>query len=164
MNDPSIARGAVALASGSLFGLGLTLSRMTRVERVRGFLDFAGRWDPSLLFVMGGALLVHALAWQIVARRSAPVFAPRFEVTTARAIDGRLLGGAAVFGVGWGLGGFCPGPAVVSLASGSPAAGAFVAALLAGFALAGAAGDGRPAEARAGSRLSEAPPEPPATA
>jgi uncharacterized membrane protein YedE/YeeE len=162
MNDPAIARGAIALASGSLFGLGLALAGMTRVEKVRGFLDVAGRWDPSLLFVMGGATLVHGLAWRLVARRSAPVFAPRFEVTAARAIDGRLLGGAAVFGVGWGLGGLCPGPAVVALAGGSPAAAAFVAALLAGFVVAGAARRPRAAEALAGARFTEAPPEPPA--
>jgi len=134
--DPSLARGAAAVASGSLFALGLALAGMTRVEKVRGFLDFTGDWDPSLLFVMGGAVAVHAVAWRVVARRARPVFAPRFELPAARAVDARLLGGAALFGVGWGLGGFCPGPAVASLASGAPAA-AFVAAMLGGFVLAG---------------------------
>ena len=152
------ARGVVALASGLLFGLGLALAGMTRVEKVRGFLDFAGRWDPSLLFVMGGAVLVHALAWRVAARRPRPVLAPRYELTTLRAVDGRLLGGAAVFGVGWGLGGFCPGPAVVCLAAGAPAAFAFVAAMLAGFVVAGAARRGAPGEALEGARFSEAPP------
>ena len=137
MSDPSLARGAAAVASGSLFGLGLALAGMTRVEKVRGFLDFSGDWDPSLLFVMGGAVAVHAVAWRVVARRARPVFAPRFEFPAARVIDARLLGGAALFGVGWGLGGFCPGPAVASLASGAPAAVAFVVAMLAGFVLAG---------------------------
>lgn len=153
-----LARGLVALASGSLFGVGLTLAGMTRVEKVRGFLDFTGRWDPSLAFVMGGAVLVHAVAWRVVARRPRPVFAPRYELTTLRAVDGRLLGGAAVFGVGWGLGGFCPGPAVVCLAAGAPAAFAFVVAMLVGFVAAGAARRGAPAEALEGARFSEAPP------
>ena len=157
MNDPGLARGAVALASGSLFGIGLTLAGMTRVEKVRGFLDFTGRWDPSLAFVMGGAVLVHALAWRLVARRPRPVFAPRYELTPLRAVDARLVAGAAVFGVGWGLGGFCPGPAVVSLAGGAPAAGAFVAAMLAGFVVAGAVRRAKPAEALEGARFSEAP-------
>ncbi len=134
---PPSARGLAftGLASGLLFGFGLALSGMTRTERVRGFLDFAGAWDPTLLFVMGGAVTVNALVWRAIARRGAPLLDARFHLTTLREIDARLLVGSAVFGVGWGVGGFCPGPAVVSIVTGAPAALAFVAAMFLGFAL-----------------------------
>lgn len=127
---------AVALASGAIFGVGLALAGMTRPEKVRGFLDFFGAWDPSLAFVMGGAVLVHAVAFRLVTRRSSPVFAPRFALPTRRDLDARLLGGAAIFGVGWGLGGYCPGPGLTSLVSGAAPVAFFVIAMLVGIGLA----------------------------
>lgn len=133
--DNPAGRRAVALASGALFGFGLALAGMTRTERVRGFLDFAGRWDPSLLFVMVGAIAVYAVGYRFAVGRASPVFARGLSLPTQRLVDGRLLGGAALFGVGWGLGGFCPGPGLASLvAGGAPVAG-FVAAMLAGIVL-----------------------------
>ena len=108
-----------ALVSGVLFGAGLVVSGLTRPTKVLGFLDVFGAWDPSLALVMAGAIAVHALGYRLVRRRSAPLAAPRFWVPAAGSIDGRLLGGAAMFGVGWGLAGYCPGPAVVNLAGGS---------------------------------------------
>ena len=124
---------AMAVASGALFGLGLALAGMTRPDKVRAFLDFTGAWDPSLAFVMGGAIAVHAVAWRLIARRASPVFAAGFALPTRRDLDVRLLLGAAVFGVGWGLGGYCPGPALASLVTGSVPVLAFVGAMLAGL-------------------------------
>jgi uncharacterized membrane protein YedE/YeeE len=121
-----------ALVSGTLFGAGLAWSGMTNPARVLGFLDIAGNWDPTLILVMGGALLVSASLFPLVLRRSRPVLAERFALPTARDLDGRLLGGAVVFGVGWGLAGLCPGPAIAGLVTGSPAIVLFVAAMLAG--------------------------------
>lgn len=126
---------AAALAAGVLFGFGLALSGMTRTEKVRGFLDFLGAWDPSLMFVMGGAVLVHLAAYRVVARRRSPLFAETFQIPTRHDLSARLVVGSALFGVGWALGGFCPGPGLVSLVSGAPAALAFVVAMLAGIAL-----------------------------
>jgi len=125
----------VAVASGALFALGLALAGMTRPEKVRGFLDFARQWDPSLAFVMGGAIAVHAVAWRLIARRTSPILAASFALPTRRVLDGRLLLGAAIFGVGWGLGGYCPGPGLASLATGSVPVLAFVGAMLAGLAM-----------------------------
>jgi uncharacterized membrane protein YedE/YeeE len=124
--------GLTAVGSGALFGVGLALAGMTRPEKVIGFLNFFRAWDPSLMFVMGGAIAVHALAWRVLQRRPSPLLAGRFLVPTRRALDARLLLGAAVFGVGWGLGGLCPGPGIASLATGAPTALAFVVALLIG--------------------------------
>jgi hypothetical protein len=121
-----------ALVSGTLFGAGLAWSGMTNPARVLGFLDIAGNWDPTLILVMGAALLVSASLFPLVLRRSRPVLAERFALPTARELDGRLLGGAVVFGVGWGLAGLCPGPAIAGLVTGSPAIALFVAAMLAG--------------------------------
>lgn len=122
-----------AALSGGLFALGLVLSGMTRPINVIGFLDFAGDWDPKLLFVMGGAVLVHAplLAW--TRRRSRPLYAPTFAIPTRRDIDPPLVLGAVLFGIGWGLYGYCPGPAWVSLGSVDVSAFTFVAAMLAGM-------------------------------
>jgi uncharacterized protein len=132
---PSTRALAAALASGVVFGFGLSLSGMTRTEKVRGFLDFLGAWDPSLMFVMGGAVLVHLVAYRLSARRKAPLFAPSFVVPTRSDVTPRLLVGSALFGVGWALGGFCPGPGLVSIVSGAPAAITFVVAMLAGLAV-----------------------------
>ncbi|MGN6105689.1 MAG: DUF6691 family protein [Kofleriaceae bacterium] len=137
--SPCQRRGSIALAAiaGALFGAGLLLSGMTDPARVIGFLDVTRGWDPSLAFVMGGAVIVYALAYRAAsARRSAPWFDVRFHAPERRDIDGRLVAGSAIFGIGWGLAGLCPGPALVSAASGSVAALAFVAAMLAGMAIA----------------------------
>ena len=124
-----------ALLAGIVFGLGLAVSQMINPAKVLGFLDIAGRWDPSLAFVMAGALGVTALGYHLVLRRPAPLLAERFEVPTLREIDRRLLAGAVLFGIGWGLVGFCPGPAIASLAYGVKESLIFAAAMLAGMAL-----------------------------
>ncbi|MBM4296976.1 MAG: YeeE/YedE family protein [Deltaproteobacteria bacterium] len=126
-----------ALLIGTLFGLGLSISEMTNPARVIGFLDIAGRWDPTLIFVMGGALAVTLPAYTLILRRARPLLDGAFHLPAKRDIDRRLLIGAALFGIGWGLGGFCPGPALASLASGAPAVFGFVLAMIAGQWLAG---------------------------
>lgn len=123
-----------ALGAGVLFGVGLGVSGMTSPAKVIGFLDFAGAWDASLAFVMMGAIAVHAVLRRLVHRRSAPVFAETFDVPAPAAIDARIVAGSAMFGVGWGLAGYCPGPAIVSIVTG-PAAILFVLAMAAGMAL-----------------------------
>jgi len=127
-------RAAGALGAGLAFGIGLTVSGMTRPSKVLAFLDVLGNWDPSLLFVMAGAVGVYALGYRL--RREKPLAADDYVLPSGGSIDGRLLLGAAVFGVGWGLSGYCPGPAVVSLGSGTPAVLVFVACLSAGMGLA----------------------------
>ena len=124
----------VNLFGGTLFGLGLAISGMVNPQKVIGFLDFAGDWDPTLALVFGGALLVTIPAFRLILRRSRPVLAEEFELPSNKDVDGRLLTGAAIFGVGWGLAGFCPGPAVTALASGLLPVFAFVAAMVAGMA------------------------------
>lgn len=123
------------LVSGTLFGAGLTLSGMTDPARVRGFLDLLGNWDPTLAFVMGGAVLVMAVAWRIRARMAQPVFGEKFSLPDRSDIDPRLLAGSALFGIGWGIAGLCPGPAIASLALSPVAVLPFVAAMLAGMAM-----------------------------
>jgi hypothetical protein len=122
-----------ALLSGVVFGAGLALSGMTNPAKVLAFLDVAGAWDPTLAFVMGGALAVNALAFAWTRRRTAPLFAAAFSLPTARDLDPALLGGAALFGVGWGLVGLCPGPALASLVRGVPEVWGFVAAMVVGM-------------------------------
>lgn len=122
-----------AFGSGALFGLGLVLAGMTKPEKIVGFLDFTGAWDPSLLFVMGGAVMVHFVLFRVIRRLPSPVFDTKFHVPTRRDLDPRLIAGAALFGVGWGLGGFCPGPGIVSLASGALAPIVFVLAMTGGM-------------------------------
>jgi hypothetical protein len=124
-----------AFAAGLLFALGLGLGGMTQPSKVIGFLDVAGAWDPSLALVMVAALAVYAPAYRLITRRRAPLLAARFLVPTRRDIDLALLVGAVLFGVGWGLVGFCPGPAIVALASGRPTAVTFVIAMVAGMAI-----------------------------
>ena len=121
-----------AFASGALFGSGLAISRMTDRVVILGFLDLGGAFDPTLLFVMGGAVAVTAIAFRFVLRMPAPALAPGFQLPAADAIDRRLLLGAAIFGIGWGLAGFCPGPALVGLAAGLRDALLLVPAMLAG--------------------------------
>ena len=122
--------------SGLVFGLGLVISGMTQPAKVIGFLDIFGLWDPTLAFVMGAGLLVTLLGYQIIFKRKAPLFAPSFRLPTSQDIDTKLLGGAALFGVGWGLGGFCPGPAVASLVFGRAESITFIIAMAAGMILA----------------------------
>lgn len=122
-----------ALISGILFGLGLAVSQMTNPMKVLAFLDVAGDWDPSLAFVMAGAVAVSFVAFRIAARRTAPLAGGSFDLPTRRAIDTPLVMGAMVFGVGWGLAGLCPGPAFTALVSGDRKAFLFVGAMLAGM-------------------------------
>jgi uncharacterized membrane protein YedE/YeeE len=126
---------AGALVTGLLFALGLGLGGMTQPAKVVGFLDIAGGWDPSLAYVMAGALLVHGSLVGLVLRRKTPVFASRFALPTRTDLDTSLFAGAVVFGVGWGLVGFCPGPAITALGAGMPEAAVFVSAMLLGMAL-----------------------------
>jgi uncharacterized membrane protein YedE/YeeE len=121
-----------ALFSGSLFGLGLVLSGMTSPARVLGFLDVAGRWDPTLAFVMGGALAVYAPLHQLISRRERALTGVSIERPTHNRVDARLVVGAAIFGVGWGLSGFCPGPALVGTGSLALPAVLFTLAMSAG--------------------------------
>jgi uncharacterized membrane protein YedE/YeeE len=126
---------ALAVLAGALFALGLALGGMTIPARVTGFLAIGGAWDPGLAFVMIGAIAVHAPLLWLIRWRRAPLLAERFHWPTATAIDARLVAGSAIFGVGWGLSGYCPGPALVSLAAGGAPVAVFVAAMLAGVAL-----------------------------
>ncbi len=125
----------VNLFAGALFGLGLAVSGMVDPAKVIGFLDVAGDWDPTLAFVMGGALLVTIPAFRLIFKRPHSVLADEFELPTKKGLDTRLLGGSALFGVGWGLSGFCPGPAVTALATGLTPVFAFVVAMIAGMAI-----------------------------
>ena len=120
-----------ALAAGALFGLGLIVSDMVNPARVLGFLDVAGAWDPTLAFVIGGALLPMAFAWRIAGRSPAPVCGGTFPGQPSGIVDRRLIGGSALFGLGWGVVGFCPGPALTALATGNQAALIFTAAMMA---------------------------------
>jgi uncharacterized membrane protein YedE/YeeE len=123
---------AAALASGTLFGIGLVVSQMIDPGKVLAFLDVAGSWDPSLALVMLGALAVAVPGFRLARARSVPVLGGRFEAPSHSAVDRKLLVGAAVFGVGWGLVGFCPGPAIASLVFARPESLIFVVAMLAG--------------------------------
>jgi uncharacterized membrane protein YedE/YeeE len=119
--------------AGLVFALGLGLAGMTDPANVQGFLDITGDWKPALAFVMGGAIAVHGASRLLVLRRRAPVLEPAFSLPAAAAVDGRLLAGSALFGVGWGLSGYCPGPAFTALASGTVDAVTFVAAMVVGM-------------------------------
>lgn len=124
---------ALALGTGLLFGVGLLVSGMTQPAKVVGFLDVLGEWDPSLAFVMAGAIAVHFLAYRLVPRLGKPVWAERWGVPTRRDVDRRLLAGAALFRAGWGLGGYCPGPALTAVFSGASTTLLFTGAMLAGM-------------------------------
>lgn len=124
-----------ALLSGALFGLGLAVSGMTDPLRILGFLDIAGDFDPALLFVLGGAVTTTLVLFRFVLKRPAPVFAGSFQLSSLRTLDRPLLLGAALFGIGWGLAGYCPGPALVGLGVASPEALWFVPAMLVGILL-----------------------------
>jgi uncharacterized membrane protein YedE/YeeE len=125
----------IAFAVGLLFGIGLIVSGMTDPSRVLGFLDLAGRWNPSLAFVMGGAVLVGLVAFRFAGKRERSLLGTVMQLPTATRIDRRLVFGGAAFGVGWGLAGYCPGPALASLASGGIKPLIFTVAMLAGMAI-----------------------------
>ncbi|KNY17614.1 membrane protein [Shinella sp. SUS2] len=124
-----------ALACGALFGLGLALSGMLDPARVQGFLDLAGDWDPSLAFVLGGAVAVMALGLALIRRLPRPAFSDGLHLPDTHPVDRRLILGSALFGLGWGLGGFCPGPALAALSLGRPEPLLFVACMVAGMVL-----------------------------
>jgi uncharacterized membrane protein YedE/YeeE len=131
-----------ALACGLLFGAGLALSGMTDTAKVLGFLDLFGEWVPDLVFVMGGAVCVTLISFRFILS-SRPLLAPGFSLPERRDLDARLLGGAALFGIGWGVFGYCPGPALSALVYLDTATAVFVAAMLAGMYLAGMIADRR---------------------
>lgn len=122
--------------AGLLFGVGISVSGMANPAKVLNFFDLAGTWDPSLAFVMGGALVTTFIGYRLVLGRPAPVFDAKFHLPTARTLDARLIGGSAVFGIGWGIAGFCPGGALPALGTGRWEVFAFTGALVAGIFLA----------------------------
>ncbi|MEO0377605.1 MAG: DUF6691 family protein [Cyanobacteria bacterium P01_A01_bin.17] len=122
----------IVLIAGILFGLGLGLSQMVDRDRVLGFLDITGIWDPTLLFVLGGAVSITIFAFRFVLQRSSPLISPKFYLPTGKDIDRRLLTGSAIFGIGWGLTGYCPGPGLVALVLGVWNPVLFIIALIAG--------------------------------
>lgn len=124
-----------AFVSGVLFGVGLAMSGMTDPRRVLGFLDLFGDFDPTLLFVLGGAVITTIVSFRLVLRRGSPVLASTFHVSNLKHIDRRLVAGAAIFGIGWGIAGYCPGPALAGLGIASIEALWFVPAMIAGMIL-----------------------------
>jgi uncharacterized protein len=122
-----------SLVAGLVFGLGLIVSGMANPAKVIGFLDLAGSWDPSLAFVMAGAIAVGAVAFAIARRRTRSLLGLEMKLPTASRVDRRLMAGSALFGVGWGIAGFCPGPALVALGMGEGKAAIFVLAMVAGM-------------------------------
>ena len=126
---------AVSFLSGLVFGLGLVLSGMVNPAKVLGFLDLAGHWDPSLGFVMAGAIAVGFIAFALARKRTVSLLGTDMKLPTARDIDGRLIGSSVLFGIGWGIAGFCPGPALVALGLGELKALVFVIAMLVGMGL-----------------------------
>ncbi len=121
------------LLIGLVFGFGLVVSGMTEPAKVIGFLDVTGRWDPSLAFVMVGAILTHWILFRFIMKRPSPLLASAFGLPTAQRLDARLIGGAALFGLGWGLAGYCPGPGLVSVGALTAPALLFVGSMLAGM-------------------------------
>ena len=132
----------IGLLCGLVFGVGLAMSGMTDTAVVLGFLDITGQWNPDLAFVMGGAVLVTLIAFRFILRMEHPVLNTRFSLPTSSVIDGRLLTGAAIFGIGWGLYGYCPGPALAALTYMDSKTVMFVVAMLVGMALARKAAPG----------------------
>ena len=124
--------GWAALLAGLVFGLGLTLSGMTNPDKVLAFLTLSEHWDPTLIAVLASAVSVTAIGYALVGRLPAPLFDSRFHAPTERGIDARLVAGAVIFGVGWGIAGYCPGPAIVGALTLDPRAAVFLAAMLVG--------------------------------
>lgn len=133
-------KNVIALLCGLVFGVGLAVSGMTDTAKVLGFLDVFGNWVPDLAFVMGGAVCVTLLAFPLVLRRGKPLLSASFSLPVNKAIDSRLLGGAAIFGIGWGIYGYCPGPALSALLYLDWKTAVFVAAMLLGMVLANRVG------------------------
>ena len=129
----SLMRALVAFIAGLLFAIGLVISGMTLPSRVIGFLDILGEWDPSLGFVMGGAILVHLPFHQLFKKRSQPILDSTFHLPKRKTIDSRLIGGSVLFGIGWGLSGFCPGPSLLAVVTTAPKAVAFVSGMVGGM-------------------------------
>ncbi len=123
----------IALVSGIIFGIGLSLSQMINPNKVINFLDITGQWDPSLAFVMMGALIVTFISFRIILKKPDPILEESFHLSKRTDIDKALLAGAAIFGIGWGMSGYCPGPAVASIGSGSIEAIVMVVSIYAGF-------------------------------
>lgn len=142
-------RNVTGFVAGLIFGFGLIISGMADPAKVLNFLDIFGPWDPSLAFVMGGASLTAFAGYRLMWQREAPILGLQFDLPTSRTIDMPLLTGSAIFGAGWGLGGFCPGPAWTSLLIGSPGILVFLPAMLVGILLAGF-GDSFPSFSRKG--------------
>lgn len=124
----------IVFIAGVLFAIGLALGGMTQPQKIIAFLDVFGDWDPSLAWVMGGAVVTYGLGLRLIVRRKGPVFAQLFQIPTRRDITPSLIIGSVMFGMGWGLGGFCPGPAIASASTGLPMVGVFLGAMLAGMA------------------------------
>ena len=124
-----------AFIAGAIFSIGLTISGMSNPENVIGFLDIAGNWNPALMFVLLSAVVVTGLGYRLAWKRTQPLFEPNFSVPTSRILDGRLMTGSAIFGIGWGLIGLCPGPALSSVASGNSSVLVFIAAMFGGMIL-----------------------------
>ena len=133
----------IGLLCGLVFGVGLAVSGMTDTAVVLGFLDITGQWNPDLAFVMGGAVLVTLVAFRFILKMKSPVLNTKFSLPTRSVIDGRLLTGAAIFGIGWGLYGYCPGPALAALTYMDNKTAMFVVAMLIGMALANKVAPGR---------------------
>jgi uncharacterized membrane protein YedE/YeeE len=123
----------IALTSGTLFGIGLALSHMINPNKVLNFLDVAGHWDPSLLFVMIGALSVAMIAFRFILKRPSPLWSDSFQLPQKTSLDLKLISGAAIFGIGWGMSGYCPGPSVTGLSLFSPESVIMVIAIYLGF-------------------------------
>ncbi len=124
---------AAGYVAGLLFGLGLAISGMTDPARVLGFLDIAGAWDPTLMFVLGGAVVTTFIGFRLVFARGKPLFAGGFQLPSKQELDAKLLGGAALFGIGWGLSGYCPGPAIASIGGLTVPLLAMLVAMVAGW-------------------------------
>lgn len=123
----------IALLTGVVFGVGISISGMIDPAKVINFFDVTGTWDPSLAFVMAGALVVTSIGYRLTWRRSSPLFASRFDIPTSTAIDPKLVGGSALFGVGWGIAGFCPGAAIPALGTGRWEVALFLLSVIGGF-------------------------------
>ncbi|MCB9643887.1 MAG: YeeE/YedE family protein [Myxococcales bacterium] len=130
--NSAVMRNVVVFVSGVIFAVGLGLSGMTQPDKVKGFLDFFGKWDPTLLAVIGSATGLNLILFRFILKRPAPILEAKFSLPTKKDIDRPLVVGAVLFGIGWGVGGFCPGPALTSLASGTFTAVLFVVSMAAG--------------------------------
>jgi uncharacterized protein len=129
----SIRMNISSFVAGLLFAAGLGIAGMTQPQKIISFLDITGRWDPSLMFVMGGALAVHLISYRLITRRKSPLFDNSFHIPNRTDIDFKLIGGSALFGIGWGLSGYCPGPAVVALTAPGTLIFAFFLSMLGGM-------------------------------